>query len=70
MNEKTGNDKTFTLFFKDGRTETVQGKAISSAFIKAGYGISDMCKIAFHSDISTGDDYTFERTTSTWVKNI
>lgn len=62
-------DKTFILFWKDGRIEEIQGKSIGLAMAAKKYGLSVMEQLAFFSDNPESKElYNYIEDINQWVK--
>ena len=57
----------FKLYWKDGKSELVQGDSISDAFMKAGYSRGAMKALDFYSD-NPDEKYEYNNLTGEWSK--
>lgn len=61
------SERTFTLFWKDGKKEEVKGDTIASAFNNAGYGRGAMAALDFFKDGETTEEWVWDPAVKDWV---
>lgn len=59
------NDPKFTLYWRDGKRNIVQGRTIAEAMTLAGYGGGALGALDFHAKGENGD-YAWNATSREW----
>jgi hypothetical protein len=61
--------KTFTLFWRDGKVETVKGNGIGDAMTSAGYGAGSLGALDFYDFGDSTDKYRWNKEERRWILN-
>ena len=62
----TANDKAYTVFWKDGKSEVIVGPSIEQAFSRSGYGNGAVSAIDFYSEGDTRKEYVWNEEAKFW----
>ncbi|NLN24880.1 MAG: hypothetical protein GX163_04345 [Bacteroidetes bacterium] len=58
--------KTFTLYWLDGKSETIEGRDFSNAMTKAGYGNGALKALDFFTDGDSREIYEWDGENRRW----
>lgn len=59
----------YRLYWKDGKTEVVEGDSVTNAFVNAGYGNGAVAALDFFK-LGKEQTYNWDKTNRTWIRDI